>query len=49
MAEEIKDSTFELLDKEGFYEYFDPLTGEGHGAESFGWNGIVRFMEPEYK
>lgn len=49
MADKIKDSSFELLDKSGFSEYFDPKSGEGHGAKSFGWNGIVRFMESDYK
>ncbi|MCD4785865.1 MAG: hypothetical protein K8T10_18765 [Candidatus Eremiobacteraeota bacterium] len=49
MANRIKDSAFELLDTAGFSEYFDPQKGNGHGAKSFGWNGIVRLMEPDYK
>ncbi len=49
MAAKVKDASFALLDRGGFCEYFDPETGEGHGAESFGWNGIVRLMEPGYR
>ena len=49
MADKIKNSSFELLDKFGFSEYFNPNKGDGHGAQTFGWNGIVRFMEPDYK
>ncbi|MFP4497983.1 MAG: amylo-alpha-1,6-glucosidase, partial [Vulcanimicrobiota bacterium] len=49
MSDKIKDSSFELLDKAGFSEYFDPVKGEGHGVKTFGWNGMVRFMEPEYE
>jgi len=49
MAARIKDASFELLDKFGYSEYFDPLKGGGHGAKTFGWNGIVRLMEPDYK
>jgi len=44
MADRIEDSSFELLDRSGFCEYFDPHTGEGHCARGFGWNGIVCLM-----
>lgn len=49
MAEKIKDSSFELLDKFGFSEYFNPEKGDGHGVQTFGWNGMVKFMEDTYK
>lgn len=48
MSDKIKDSSFELLDKYGFSEYFNPEEGDGHGVQTFGWNGMVKFMEPEY-
>ncbi len=47
MADKIKEATFSLLDKTGFFEYFHPEKGEGYGAKSFGWNGIVMFMMEE--
>ena len=49
MKDKIKDSSFELLDKAGFSEYFDPKTGEGHGVQTFGWDGIIKFMEEDQK
>ena len=49
MKEKIKDASFELLDKAGFSEYFDPIKAKGHGVQTFGWNGMVKFMEPDYE
>ena len=49
MAAKLKDSSFELLDKYGFSEYFNPEKGDGHGVQTFGWNGMVKFMEDAYK
>jgi glycogen debranching enzyme len=37
-------SSYSLLYQGGSSEYFNPETGEGYGAKSFGWNGIVRKM-----
>ena len=48
MSDKIKNSSFELLDKSGFSEYFNPEKGDGHGVKTFGWNGMVKFMEPDY-
>ena len=28
----------------GFFEYYDPLTGEGHGARDFSWTALVLDM-----
>jgi hypothetical protein len=25
----------------GFREYYDPFTGEGHGAREFTWSGLL--------
>jgi glycogen debranching enzyme len=30
-----------LIKKSGFREYYNPLTGEGYGAENFTWSGLV--------
>jgi glycogen debranching enzyme len=33
--------TIELIEKSGFYEYFDPLSGEGLGADGFAWTAAL--------
>ncbi len=45
----IRESGFEVLDKSGFCEYFNPDQEHptGHGVPSFGWNGLVKFMDQE--
>lgn len=43
-AEEIKKSSIELLEKSGFREQFNPITGEGYGAHNFTWGGLVLDM-----
>jgi hypothetical protein len=30
-----------LVEKSGFREYYDPVTGEGHGAREFTWSGLL--------
>jgi glycogen debranching enzyme len=30
-----------LCGDEGFYEYFDPLTGMGHGSDLFSWSAAL--------
>lgn len=30
-----------LIEKSGFREYYNPFTGEGHGAKEFTWAGLV--------
>lgn len=44
LAEEIKKSSISLIQKSGFREYFNPLTGEGLGAQNFTWGGLVLDM-----
>ncbi|MBX7100222.1 MAG: hypothetical protein K1X89_21075 [Myxococcaceae bacterium] len=41
LAQRITDASVELVQKSGFREYYNPLTGEGHGAEDFSWTGLV--------
>jgi hypothetical protein len=41
-AEALKESTLEMVGKSGgFYEYFNPLTGEGLGANNFSWTAAL--------
>lgn len=40
-AEELLLSVKRLITKSGFREYYNPFTGEGHGAEEFTWSGLV--------
>ncbi len=44
IAREIKESSLTLIQKSGFREHFNPLTGEGQGAENFTWGGLVLDM-----
>ena len=44
-AEEIKNKSIALLEQSGFREYYNPLTGEGMGAEDFTWGGLALDME----
>lgn len=41
IAEEIKQSSFSLIQESGFREQFNPLNGEGLGAQNFTWGGLV--------
>ena len=45
IAEEIKRSSLALIQKSGFREYFNPLTGEGLGAQNFTWGCLVLDMD----
>ena len=40
-AAEILASSVALVEKSGFREYFDPLTGEGHGGHDFSWTAAL--------
>jgi hypothetical protein len=41
MAEKLQRSTTAAIEKEGFAEYFDPLTGEGCGGLGFSWTAAA--------
>jgi hypothetical protein len=34
-----------LVQQSGFREYYDPLTGQGHGAANFTWPGLLLDMQ----
>ena len=40
-AEALRESTLEMVEKAGCYEYFDPLTGEPAGAANFSWTAAL--------
>ncbi|GAC1498666.1 MAG: trehalase family glycosidase [Candidatus Saccharimonadales bacterium] len=40
-AEALRESTLEMVGKEGCYEYFDPLNGEHAGAPNFSWTAAL--------
>lgn len=40
-AEKIKQSTMQLADKDGFWEYYDSQTGKGCGGGSFSWTAAT--------
>lgn len=43
-AEHLRQSLWRLVEKSGFREYYDPLTGAGYGAYQFTWSGLLLDM-----
>jgi glycogen debranching enzyme len=51
-ANEIKIKTIELIKDNGFYEYFNPITGEGYGDSQQSWTAallIDLLLNPKYQ
>ena len=40
-ADHVKRHLLELMDKEGFHEYYSPTTGKGEGAKDFSWTAAL--------
>jgi len=40
-AARIRQAMIELVRQHGFYEYFNPQTGQGHGTEQFSWTAAL--------
>lgn len=40
-ADALTESSLELVEKSGFYEYFDPITGEPLGTGDFSWTAAL--------
>lgn len=40
-AAHLRETIVKLCAGEGFYEYFDPLTGMGHGSDFFSWTAAL--------
>lgn len=41
VARKLADKTLDLVNKNGFYEYFNPHTGRGHGSDNFSWTAAL--------
>lgn len=44
-AARLRQSLAGLAGRSGFREYYDPYTGEGHGARDFTWSGLLIDMD----
>lgn len=44
LARHVEDRSAALVERSGFREYYDPFTGEGHGAHDFSWTALVLDM-----
>jgi hypothetical protein len=40
-AERLRDATLAMVESAGLFEYFSPLTGDGHGAPDFSWTAAL--------
>lgn len=47
VAQQIENASLALINKGGFAEYYDPLTGEPCGGDSFTWTAamIMEFLD----
>jgi hypothetical protein len=41
LAASLRETSLELVDVAGCYEYFAPVTGQGHGANDFSWTAAL--------
>ena len=41
ISKNIKNNTIELINKNGFYEYYNPETGDGCGGTEFSWTASI--------
>ena len=40
-AERLRNTIVSLCKEQGFYEYYDPTTGFGHGSDLFSWTAAL--------
>ncbi|GHO66830.1 hypothetical protein KSC_057220 [Ktedonobacter sp. SOSP1-52] len=40
-AQRVRQSVLDLVQQHGFYEYYNPLNGEGHGTHQFSWTAAL--------
>ena len=40
-AEQLRNTIVSLCKEQGFYEYYDPTTGFGHGSDLFSWTAAL--------
>jgi glycogen debranching enzyme len=43
-AQKLRHSLWTAIEKSGYREYYDPITGQGHGAHNFTWSGLALDM-----
>jgi GH15 family glucan-1,4-alpha-glucosidase len=48
-AKRLFESIKELIERNGFREYYNPDTGKGYGAKNFTWSGLVVDMMKDDK
>ena len=48
-ADKIAERTLAMIKKSGFREFYNPYTGKGMGAKSFGWSTLVYLMKKSKK
>ena len=41
LANQIRADTKKLVESQGFFEYFDPVTGQGYGTNQFSWSASL--------
>lgn len=41
ISEYLKDRSIEMMNKVGFYEYFNPISGSPHGGHQFSWSAAL--------
>ena len=46
-AKEIIEKTKKTIEKYGFWEFYNPLSGEGYGQPNFGWSTLILDMLPQ--
>lgn len=47
MAQRVREDTNSLISQAGYFEYFDPVTGEGCGGDDFTWTAAIQLaIEP---
>lgn len=49
IADELTTRTAEMIRLQGFWEYYNPLTGVGEGAQDFGWSTLVVDMLDDHR
>jgi hypothetical protein len=47
IAAKIMEKSHKLVEKEGYWEYYDPLNGQGLGASHFSWSTLTEIMKPK--
>ncbi|MCG3224290.1 MAG: hypothetical protein H7647_07475 [Candidatus Heimdallarchaeota archaeon] len=45
IAEKLTEKTLNLVNESGFREFYNPITGDGGGAKSFGWSTLILLMQ----